>query len=758
MVVYIESMFGIHSPVRTVGCGGKGCKMCAKRNPFNENVNRLMEKIFSGGKISHAPQKEYQEEKLPQREDGIIHDTQTGKRNTGAKKSREGAFGAPLQGTEENGGKFLAGTDEPVPKEKKGDFSGPMEFSLQDIRRTTEKIRQTTKQMQQMTLQMWAETAQVQEKQKGAYGTQRIPPRKSSFGQGVAAPTPAPSPRTFAPQYRVEEALDASVPERIRECRQLARSPQGYRMTKEELFFRQAQMMEDYVDDCLYPGDFTWYFPTYQAMNVAQLRGYFTWRAQVRQGNIMPAPLSFAFVYVYELLHQIGAKTPEEGFSLLKTFWEGYREYDIQLDRYLQNWLCDYVVYYNLDQKLLVQSQDVMFDKAMLAFRMHPEEENDTEYFAAICALSRYNMEGSKFYKEYPQDVCRVTCGVFRALAAYYEKHGKKTLVEKYFGTLTTCAYQMFASAVFYDHKKYANYEYAINPLHRYRCVDGHWSCEKYFGNRTKNKEMGFILHAIDAQMRQRYAYPSPLKPEGMTKLVMNIIGKEIDRLQKEKEKNAAPVIEIDLSKLSGIRRAADLTRERLIVEGAEEGLEPEIGNGRAEEGYREQSAGEGQLEFVWENNAGAAGDIPQKSAAASGDMKRIGYVEDIGRIECAGDAGQVEHTRQAEQIGHTEDAGHAKQIGQAGDAKHTGHAEQIGQDNLLNEAERTLLHCLLDGTPYQAFLRERHLMLSVVVDAVNEKLFDHFGDTVIVFDGDTPEVLEDYAEEAAEILSGAEA
>lgn len=699
--------------------------MPAKRNPFNENVNRLMEKIFLDKKPSHTPQRSYQDEMLPERNGGILHGTQTKKKKSGDGKGKE------------------------------ADEYHFLDSSLQNIRRATEKMRETTKQMQQMTLRMWEETVQVQQKgsRKDKYEAERIPPRaafleKNGTGadrqmaqqaKGKSQPKPWTQPlpplppvptlpsappvppvphgqRFLSPQYRVEEVLDDSVPERIRECRQMARSPQGYRMTKEELFFRQAQQMEDYEDDCLYPGDFTWYFPTYQAMNAAQLRGYFTWRTQVRQGNISPAPLSFAFVYVYELLHQIGADTPEKGFSLLKTFWEGYREYDIQLDRYLQNWLCDYVVYYNLDRELLLQSQDVMFDEAMLAFLTSPQEGRDEEYFTAICALSRYNMEGSKFYKEYPEDVRRVTCGVFRALTAYYEKHGKKTLVEKYFGTLTTCAYQMFASAVFYDHKKYAEYEYTINPLHRYRCVNGRWSCEKYFGSRTKNKEMGFILHAIDARMRERYTYKSPLKPEGMTKLVMNIIEKEIDRLLEEKKKNAAPVIEIDVTKLSGIRRAAELTRERLIVEGSEEDAE---------------------ADFVTpdetENPQGM--DAETRHTPDAGDLERPAVPppsvtilqEGTGEKQNA-DTGQLEFAWE----------------------DHSG----VQKPTLLNEVESTLLRFLLDGTPYQEFLHERRQMLSVVVDAINEKLFDRFGDTVIVFEGDTPEVLEDYAEEAAEILS----
>ena len=38
--------------------------------------------------------------------------------------------------------------------------------------------------------------------------------------------------------------------------------------------------------------------------------------------------------------------------------------------------------------------------------------------------------------------------------------------------------------------------------------------------------------------------------------------------------------------------------------------------------------------------------------------------------------------------------------------------------------------------------------MLTVAIDEINERLFDDFGDTVIIFNGDTPEIIEDYKEE----------
>ena len=38
--------------------------------------------------------------------------------------------------------------------------------------------------------------------------------------------------------------------------------------------------------------------------------------------------------------------------------------------------------------------------------------------------------------------------------------------------------------------------------------------------------------------------------------------------------------------------------------------------------------------------------------------------------------------------------------------------------------------------------------MLTVAIDEINERLFDEFGDTVIIFNGDTPEIIQDYKED----------
>ena len=71
-----------------------------------------------------------------------------------------------------------------------------------------------------------------------------------------------------------------------------------------------------------------------------------------------------------------------------------------------------------------------------------------------------------------------------------------------------------------------------------------------------------------------------------------------------------------------------------------------------------------------------------------------------------------------------------------------------------LSEAERTVLRSLLLGESPQDYLRQKGLMLSVVAESINEKCFDLFSDTVLLFDGDEPEVIEDYADELKGMLN----
>ena len=130
--------------------------------------------------------------------------------------------------------------------------------------------------------------------------------------------------------------LASYLPEPVRQMRALARRPEARSWTDARLFVEQARLMEAYEDDCPYAGTFQSYFPTYDVMDNQQLRGYFTWRARVRRGEVEKTSTSFAYVYLYELINGIGVEPGEPAFRAIESFWRAYRELEPALDRYVR--------------------------------------------------------------------------------------------------------------------------------------------------------------------------------------------------------------------------------------------------------------------------------------------------------------------------------------------------------------------------------------------------------------------------------------
>lgn len=479
------------------------------------------------------------------------------------------------------------------------------------------------------------------------------------------------------PIRRTAGAVTDDIPQKYRDMKKIARNYDAFRQSEEWLFYTQGKFMEDFEDDFEYQGVFERYFPTYRDMNDRQLRGYFTWRTKVRHGIVEQTSLSFVFVYLYELLNLIGVEFAEEGYVMLKRFWDSYREYEPFIDRYVRLWLGDFVVYYNLDRTLLEELSDTAADDAMLVL-LHYDSYSEEEVFSALTELSSYNPERSKFYRQYPDDFRAVACKVFARLSEYYKKKRKISLWEKLFGRKTVSFYYMFGSALFYGRMNHPDCEYVVNDFQRYICKNGKWLCERISGSGGKNKELGSLLKTVDCLMRRKYEFKFPVKQDNTVKYISGMIEKEIDQYLELKKKNSKPDIEIDISKLQGIRQAADITRDKLIVE-----EEPE-------DGLADMSAGTSILERP------AEPVIANRSADT--------------RIQTENEAG-------------------------------------------LSETEYSFLRCLICGGNYDSLFRDKGVMPSILVDSINEKLFDRFGDTVIIFDGGMPELIEDYRDELKGII-----
>lgn len=153
-------------------------------------------------------------------------------------------------------------------------------------------------------------------------------------------------------------------------------------------------------------------------------------------------------LYIYELLNQIGVADPMDGYRKLTEFRDAYGALDDGILPYLNQWLMDYVVYYNLDAGLLADNPRVRFNRS-IAVLDSIRSRGDEEVIRVVKQLSPKWLERSKFYREYREDCDTVIVRVLRRMAEHYDARCKKTMVEQYVGSFTQSQVILFDSAVF---------------------------------------------------------------------------------------------------------------------------------------------------------------------------------------------------------------------------------------------------------------------------------------------------------------------
>lgn len=451
------------------------------------------------------------------------------------------------------------------------------------------------------------------------------------------------------------------LPSPIRAARSLENGPPTYRQPREAIFVKQAKILADYEDDYVYEKPVLRYFPTYQSLTDPELRGYFSWRTKLRRGDVRKTSLTYAFLYIYELLNQIGVADPMDGYRKLKEFQAVYGQLDMGILLYTDHWLMDYVIYYGLDPALLADTSRVRFDKN-LAVLANIENYDAQQTATAVAALSGRWLERSKFYGAYREDMDTVIARVLRRVSQHYASRCKKTMVEQYFGVYDEFPVILFESAVFYKRDKTRSCEFAVDEICTYRCRNGVWSVQKYACPERPSAKLGNLVKTIDSVMRECYGYRHPVKRELDTKWLLKLIEEETQSLLAEKKAAQDKKITINYSQLSQIRRNAAITQDKLVVE--EEAMEEEPAEALA----------------------------PEPPASENG-----------------------------------------------------------ADETPLSREEYRLLQCLLYGRDY-GWVSASGLMLSVLVDGINEKLFDEFSDSVLTQDG-RPELVEDYIEDLKEMV-----
>lgn len=542
------------------------------------------------------------------------------------------------------------------------------------------------------------------------------------------------------PILKTGRQMQNFLPDQYRKMREISRwqeDPKGGAgrwLSEAELFYRQGLLMADFEDDCPYNGTFKSYFPTYNAMSDRQLRGYFTWRAQVRRGTVEETSTSFAFLYLYELICGIGVDDPLDGFNKIKAFWDVYRAFEPGIDRFARVWLQDYAVFHGLDPKLLRDSKTVMFDNALIELRraardlvpapapsgqtpkrrktseptlpLPPDEVREERLMAAINALSTYNLNNSRLARSNHRDLRHVACAVYVRTARYYDTHRKTGIVASLFGEETAMPYTMFASAVFFAPERHEDCEYRLDPIHIYRCQNGFWECMRIHGSRQKSSKLGEMMRACDQRLRLALDPTHPLKEEKVPKYLAKIIDDEIVAWLSWDAAHQPVKIDIDLSQLGHIRSAAAQTREALLIdEEREDGASAEA-----------EAADSGQPEAE-----------PVTDAIVEAVVAPIR--QDL----------TDEPTISTEQFGVVAPLLASTSTFAA--------AAPADATNELAPAADAYLRALLEHNAVQAesAVAQSGQSEDMLVDTINETLFDLVGDTVIEFSAAGPQIIEDY-------------
>ena len=254
-----------------------------------------------------------------------------------------------------------------------------------------------------------------------------------------------------------------------------------------------------------------------------------------------------------------------------------------------------------------------------------------------------------------------------------------------------------------------------------------------------RSPKLGSVLRAVDGRLRAAVGFGHPLKEEKVPKYLATIIDAEAAAWTSWHEAHAPRRIAIDLSRLTGIRRTAEETREALLVDEEREGAGSML------------DAADRAGVFSGRDAAGheAATDPDRTQAEPTAAEGADGPFAPDGPAPLP--AGRTKSRPAATTRDDADAAGRATDA-PASPAPGGNHPH--GPD----APQASFLRALLEGDPERVAesAREAGTTADLLADAVNEALFDALGDTAVEFDANGPHIVEDYREDIEELFAHA--
>jgi hypothetical protein len=347
------------------------------------------------------------------------------------------------------------------------------------------------------------------------------------------------------------------------------------RISNSKVFYKQAVFMKDYEDDYNGYVEFSNYFPYYQQMSYAQLRTYFTWRTDVRRGNVTNVSLSYAFVYIYELIHNIGVADSQEGLDKLMFFWRAFKRFDSSIDKYMIKWIKDYHIYYDLPKpfKEFVCENNLQAHYAKVF--MYETDMNDN--FDLFCNVSKYDIRKSVFLTDDTKgQLSDCFCTVIHKLRDAFDRAGIIFDDLIFYPTNKMSVWTPFQDALFYSATNRPDKKVVFSDKEIYICSQNFWSFSSTLAMNSGRQLIGYIMKQTESELRKVTKFKHKLsadihlvdselikKLESVGLSLNNIIQEAVNQYYKEATKI---VVSVDETSLHKIRLEADDTQEKLIV------------------------------------------------------------------------------------------------------------------------------------------------------------------------------------------------
>ena len=338
------------------------------------------------------------------------------------------------------------------------------------------------------------------------------------------------------------------------------------------IFYQQALFMKDFADDYPEQVPFSSYFPYYQKLGNEQLRTYFTWRTQVRKGIVKPTSLSYVFLYIYELLNNVGVDSPEDGLAKLVSLWSAFRNHDHAIDKYVLRWFKDYHVYYHLPQSF----QDFI-EKHQLA-EYYPGLADPEDLFSLFCALSKYDIRKSAFFTD---ETSKMVTGCFAFVMERIRQDFAAAGIpfdDALFRPIKKLKpWRPFQDALFHPWLRQPDRRVILSENELYICSKNEWTFSTVLTTEKGRQFIGYLLKQMESVIRKVTSYKFQITAN------LNMVNQEtLNRLTKaglfiDKMVQSAvidfyrettkTVVTVDHGSLARIRQEALATQEALIVE-----------------------------------------------------------------------------------------------------------------------------------------------------------------------------------------------